>query len=123
MIYRDIPYVYNAVLFEPLVGIVIMKVGNPFCLGAPASVFSYVMPGRCAGHPSQVHRQPQLFELAGDIKGQKMHAANMVKGIVAKELPVQLHHLVYVFAVKGFQEQPVLIGVFGNLPVIGIKKP
>ena len=67
VIYRDIPYVYNAVLFEPLVGIVIVKVGNPFRLGAPASVLSYVMPGRCAGYPSQVHRQPQLFELAGDI--------------------------------------------------------
>lgn len=85
----DVTDALQAVLPEPLPGVVIVEVGDALGLRPPAAELAQVVAeGRCP-HQGEVHRQPSLAGQDGGVQGHVVHPDGVGSRVKGHKFPAQ----------------------------------
>ena len=96
---------------KPLVGIIVMKVGNPVGLKGPAAEFADVVAGRRPGQEGQVDGQPRLGDLPAHMHGDVVDTGDMPQGVEGLDLPADPHQLHHPLAAEQLHKPAVFPGI------------
>ena len=86
---RDMADVLHVVLAEPLPGIVIVQIGHPGGVTAPAAEFSDVVAQGCGADEGQVYREARLLCKQGRMHRHIVHTDGMGGRVKGLQLPSQ----------------------------------